>query len=286
MMMKYLFLILLIAGCSLKQPEAKTDLPMEDLKAAQQQRIADALAEFDDGNGRLAPILEDCDGTIWQGQWCAVTGCSLSDYREGGRWYRRPEPRCWTEDGGPDGSATTYSRDMEVCGAIPYMLFRGTDRMAIERLEYLKGNDWYSGEPKSDKRTYFTPQMKALVTKAAEHLGVPADKNQYWPSIYLSGLTDYHAHLQMCNIWARGHIEGKVHSAMLDRAFEHHKRLPDLPLYSVIYGIYSGKTGKAVENCLREEPYHGDYIRCGKHPRACGYATHTFACQILIDAYD
>lgn len=286
-MLKLLCFLVTLTGCSLKQPDPKVSLPMEELKAAQEKRIAQALSEFDDGLKRLAPILDDCDGMIWQGQWCSVAGCSLTDYRDDqdpGRFYRRPDPRCW--DGKPQGSATTWSRDMFVCGLLPYALIR-------ENLEYLKSHQaygeahgWYLGEPKADGRAYYNPQIRALLAKAVEHLGGDKDNDTLWPTIYPSGLSDYQAHLQVCNIWARGIIEGKIHSMMLDRVFEHYKRVPDDPFYSVVYAIYSGKTGKAVENCLKEEPFTGDYVRCGNHGRACGFAHQVFACQILMDAYD
>ncbi len=117
--MKFLVLALFLSSCVTTEQQ-KSKLTYDLTKAIDVRTRTVDLVKVDK-NGLSEEIKKDCDGILWQSQWCSATGCDLVGYedtRKNGRFYRRPQPRCWerikAEQGLRQGSASTWSRDMFV----------------------------------------------------------------------------------------------------------------------------------------------------------------------------
>lgn len=284
--MKFLLLTFLLSCSTAGVEEKDNDLDVSGVRDSIELWKKD-LKLTDEGY--LESLTHDCDGALWQGKWCAVTGCDLSDkYEDEGRFFRRPDPRCY-EDGKDQGSKSTWSRDMFICGLVPWVY--GTKNVsAIDRhVNYGIDNNWLMGEPKvgddliNAARHFYTPNMRGVAYKLLDHIGGPKYPGVLWSKTgsYAEGLEDYHGHLQACLIWIKGEIDGGISEKMLGIVKTHHKRVPDDPFYAVLYGKYSGDWQPAIKNCTKKEPFRGDYVRCGE---ADCYAAHSIhACNLLLE---
>lgn len=154
--------------------------------------------------------VDGCDAMIWSGKYAAVrytTGVDIESAQiEPGKWSRRPLPPCWSSDGGDVGSKTTWSRDMFIAGLGPWAW--RTNRLDVlqDHATYGKAHNWQMGEPVADGRTIYTPSLIGILYQMIFYMGGEDSVNRVWPSIYVKGLTDYQAHLQVMDIWVRGEI--------------------------------------------------------------------------------
>jgi len=300
--MKYLLLtLLLLQGC-VTTPDNE---PLEPIGVDVSQ-IHDAMRSWEEHEltkeGYLKDILGDCDGALWQGQWCAATGCDLTKGYEGepGRFYRRATAeKCWHK-GEENGSKTTWSRDMFVCGLLPWALLT-KDLPALDRhARYGWSKNWVMGEPplfdnlKENSRLYYTPSIRALLYKSIKHLGGYEYPGTAWDWIVSNfknldmseGLEDYQAHLQVCKIWGKSVLDGGISDLMKERVKTHHKRVPSDPFYAFMYGKFYGDWGQAAKACTAKVPFSGDYVRCGKSTTACAYAHSVFSCNLLLKEHE
>jgi len=286
--MKYLLTLLILSSCASapKKPERNYD----------SSKIVDALEVIDssiekDENGLVAEVKKDCDGMIWQGQYCGVKGCSLKSYEDEdrpGKFYRRPEPRCWVKEkeGTRQGSATNWSRDMASCGLGIYALLQRDAELVSRHVEYGRNNLWVMGEPLlakgNDPRVVYTPNMRAYFYHLSAHLGNKKYSGYYWPSTYPKGQTDYHAHLQLCSIFVRGESDGKINKQMKARVEEHYKRDKTDLFAAYLYGRYTGNYDRIYSACSSPEILVPSYVRCDKGKHDCKAAHKVFVCSLLL----
>lgn len=301
--MKLLFLITFLTSC-VTTPNNEPLVPF-GVDVAKIRSSMNAWPEQElTKEGYLKDITHDCDGALWQGQWCAATGCDLTvgyeSKSEPGRFYRRAtDDKCWN-DRGENGSKTTWSRDMFMCGLLPWALKTKNGKALDRHARYGWKKTWVMGDPpllddiKSNSRLFYTPTTQAVLHRAIHHLGGPLYPEVAWGWVVSHfqkmdmppDLDDYEAHLQVCKIWARGEMENGISDVMKDRLKDHHFRVPEDPFYAVMYGKYFGDWGPATKACTRSLPWSGDYVRCGKSTPACAYAHSVFACNLLIEEHE
>ena len=208
--MKFLVLALFLSSCVTTEQQ-KSKLTYDLTKAIDVRTRTVDLVKVDK-DGLSEEIKKDCDGILWQSQWCSATGCDLVGYedtRKNGRFYRRPQPRCWerikAEQGLRQGSASTWSRDMFVCGLGVYTLHQKRLDLLQRHIDYGFKNNFAMGRPYlakgNDPRVFYTPNVQAYLFRSFASLGGRKYPGYYWPSFYGKGLEDYHAHLQLCSIW-------------------------------------------------------------------------------------
>lgn len=304
-MMKLIALLLLLVACDRFESVDKKD--PSDPGADRVQALIDeygvmlAKAEsMRDANGWLDG--EGCDGMIWSGRYAAapgVTGVNIfaaEDQDTPGKFHRRPSPPCWTQGAGDQGSKSTWSRDMAICGLIPWAWQTG-NLAALERhAKHGKSKNWQMGDPLSDGRTIYTPQVIGLLYQAIWGLGGEDNPSRGWPSLYPEGLQDYEAHLQVCSIWLRGEVANttgqpqdkpsphelsltQISAVMFDRLQEHYNREPHDPFYAYVLGMYNGDMTPAIDACLAGTV--ADYVRCDAQDE-CVMAHRVFSCGMTL----
>lgn len=268
--MRYLAVLALAIGCSKtvtsKPPSPSTD--KEKLSALYASKLKEAESLRDPETGWLARF--DCDGMIWAARYAASDGVSgvnilAAEYPDApGKFSRRPFPACWIP-GAPDpqGSATTWSRDMAIAGLLPWIWETKSLAVLQRHADYVHSHKWWAGEPVADGRAYYSPSMIGVIYKEIAALGGPADPLALWPQIWPSGLVDYQAHLQASAIWLQGEIEGgSVSQVMIDRMREHVDEAPADPWYSYIMGKYTGDQTTTIALLLDPTMPMGHYVRC------------------------
>lgn len=282
--MKLIFLAILLTSCgAIKDVKASLD-DLTAVRIAQALRISDAEPLLDE-KGRMKNILTDCDGYLWQGKWCAVTGCDMSDYEVDGRLYRRPEPRCW--DGKDQGSKTTWSKDMAACGLIPYALLQNQSDLINRHIRFGSYNGWVMGEPTETidalSRVVYT---LTLVNRLKGVRGFLDEGKSYKNKLPAQpGLKDYPAHLQTCGLWADIHMGGGYTDQEAKVLKAHADRVPDSPFYSLMAAKVTGDYSDIIDKCKSKDVYQGDYIRCNGH-QDCAIIEEAFACELLIRGND
>ena len=280
--MSRLLILLALFGCA--QEKNKPSEPVEGDKASElrelhAKRIAEADALSDNEWHWLTP--DDCDGMLWSAKAAAggQQGVNLAgaEYEDAGRFGRRPPPDCWA-DGQDNGSKSTWSRDMGL--GLIYAAVRTKDLALLERhAAYGVKNKWKMGEPEADGRVFYTPAMIGLLYQAIHFLGGEDNPARQVPDVYISGLDDFQAHLQVLSILLRGEIEGGIRDVMLDRLREHAKREPESPFYLAALATYDGAPDAAVEACLKDSV--SSYVRCGEF-RRCQLADLIFSCDLVL----
>jgi hypothetical protein len=309
MHMRFVFLCMVfsVLCCGKKYTQKDPDpepTRLEQLSALQQSRIARAREIRDPDNGWIAP--DSCDGFLWSGKLAAVI-CDVdltAAEREPGRFGRRPDPVCWSQESGDQGSKTTWSRDMGKMGMVPYA-WLCRDRGILERhIDYGKANNWVMGEPIADGRVIYTPGLVGILHQVVWAMGGENSANRLWPDVYPSGLQDYEAHNQVMGIWIRGEVSRHVNDldslpkpppkgtalelfsiseTMYSRLVEHASREPENPLYAAVLGLYTGDLRTAVDLCLIDPAPVGSYVRIEEGMEERAYLAEViFACSIVL----
>jgi len=216
-----MILILGIAACGPKkhriEPDASPSIEM--VKARQDARAAEYAALTKDSKGHwITP--GDCDGALWSFTAASARCPSEFDPRasefegETGRYGRRPPPRCWTPEGGDQGSTTTWSGDMAK-GLMLYGWRCKNLQLLSDHERYGRGNAWQMGDGEDGKvlaRAVYRPSLIGELYTTIWGLGGPDNANRHWPSIFPSGLTDFEAHLQVLSIILMGEVAGATNS--------------------------------------------------------------------------
>lgn len=278
--------IIILAACGSNKPyEGDTEL-LAHLQKAQAERMSEALTYVDE-NGWI--VGSDCDGMIPSAKF-GVFHEGFNPYaaeypNEPGRFNRSPS-MCREGD---ERSRSTWSGDMGVCGLVPYAWLTGDRQILESHISYVLKNDGHSGEPRSLDITFYSPQLVGLVFSVIHKLGGADVAARHVPPVYVAGLTDYRAHLQMCDIFVRSELKWQspemslidVTDRQLARIEEHAAREPHNPFYQYMFGLYTGNFEPAIELCLDPSYPVGDYVRCDE-PRACQLAESTWSCGLLI----
>lgn len=266
----------------------------------------------------------DCDCTLWEGKYAAVE-CDVDltkaeDPAHPGKFFRKPyDPNDLCADDDADWS--DFSRDMGT-GLVAGAWRCGNLGMLDRHAAYGRAHPaivnrlpaWRMGEPVGDGRGIYPPAFIGRVEQTRVALGAPDTPARFWPDLYPRGLVDYAAHLQVMNIWQRGEVSTAlrdgggtprpdvvddagsgpgdasaltldVSGTMFDRLVEHHARDPRDPLFAGVLGTYTGDMLPALQACLADDWYAGEYVRCGDEPRRCQLAAWIFACDIVLRAY-
>lgn len=281
------FLALSLAACGAgnKPFRGATDR-LDQLKAVQTERIDEGMTYTDNEHGWITPT--DCDGMIFSAKFAVASGHGnilAAEYPdEPGRFGRRPQPWCYSDDEGHNGSVSSWSRDMAICGLIPYA-YQTNQREILERhINYVEANGDYSGYPRNLDRTFYTPTLRGTIYQVIYSLG---GKNQQIrhtpnPATLTSGLSDYRAHLLMCDIWLSGETRGSLDQFQMARINEHAKREPNNIFYQVLHARWNGDFDHAINLCSSRDRNQASYVRCNE-PRACYLAEEAWSCSLLID---
>lgn len=208
--MNWLALILCVAACGVNAKPKDTKLEptkKELVREAYVKRI-----ESLKGVGWLTP--DDCDGMIWSAKAGVAPELGFDPTlaeESPGRFLRRPKDKpCWTPEAGDLGAKTTWSRDMHVCGLLPWALLR-RDRDLLERhIAYGEAHSWQMGDPLDDGRTVYSPGLIALTYQARRTLGGADHGAIYVPQLWQEGLVDYQAHLQACSAFLTLELDGSL----------------------------------------------------------------------------
>lgn len=280
--MRFLVLALLLVGCAAEKNEDAEPVVSDKLgplKELHDSRIAEAIALSDNEWGWITP--DDCDGMLWTGKAAAGGQPNVnivgSEYEDEGRLGRRPPPDCYL-NGADNGAKTSWSRDMGV-GFI-YAAYRLGNVGALARhAAYGKAHKWQMGEPIDDGRTLYTPPLIGLLYQAIYKLGGEDNAARKIPNVYISGLDDFQAHLQVLDILLRGELEGGIRDVMLDRLKEHAKREPASPFYQAALGTYTGDMDAAIAACMKDDV--SGYVRCEEF-RRCQLADLIFSCDLVL----
>lgn len=316
----FLIAALVFQGCGVvEQKKAKPTDKVELLRSLHSKRAAAAKTIQDE----FGWITTDCDGMIWNGKLAIVRGVGEVDIlaaeysdEEGvpnGRFDRQPAERCWDRSTETKiGSESSWSRDMGICGLLPYALFTG-DLATVERhITYGQQNSWQMGRATSAGgelgRTQYVPTTYGMFYQARFTLGGADHPARIWPGLdwYASGLDDYHAHLQMCNIMARGEMASRRNEAnalpkkppegtanlldiggiLYNRVEEHAKRQADCPFYNYLFDLYrDGDFNHTIDILLADQDPSCDYIRCGGQ-MGCFDAEWLYASELVLRKFD
>ncbi len=303
-MIKFLIpLVLVSCAKTVKTEEPEPLTNVEQLNSLYHDRQAEMLTLRDPASGW--PTATDCDGMIWAGKYAstmkdASVNIESAEYPEApGKFSRRPFPACWTPEGGDQGSATTWSRDMAVAGLLPFAFLRHHLGTLERHGAYAKAHNWQLGEPLDEGQTVYSPALIGLLFKTIYALGGDLDSNALWPDYYPAGLDDYQAHLLVMSIWLQGEVatrinemdaaprkpSGAVHKdiseTMYARLAEQTEKDPNNPLYAYVYGKYNGDQAHTMDLLLNPAMPLGVYVRCDKL-RACQLAEWLFTANLLL----
>ena len=246
-------------------------------------------------------ISDDCDAIIWQAVYAGspLVNETIELAEENGRFYRTPRKNCWTKEQGDNGAKATTSRDGAIAGIFPFAWLTQDLQLLERHAKYGKANNWKMGEPLSDGRVIYTPQLIGLLYQMIYALGGENNPNRLWPSTYPKNLKDYEAHLQVKSIWLRGEIAKKNNSGdaipkpqtsltygisqvMYDRLLEHAQREPQDPFYQYVLGLYSGDMQPAIDAIHAGTV--GTYVRCNGE-KGCFLAHRIFVAGLILKKF-
>lgn len=319
-MIRTLLFALALTACGHASNDEKTPAPnarVEDLRGLYGTYLGEAAELRNSPSGWLVP--DDCDGFLWTGEYAAVTGAEATNFGaaeypdEPGRFARRP----LTNPCDPYGDrGSSWSRDMGL-GLVAYALRMGNLPILTRHEGYGQAHQWQMGEPLGDGRAVYTPSMIGLVYQAIFALGGPDNLNRRWPDIYVAGLTDYQAHIQVLSIWARAELAERIAAkgpeknpgsdpapitdtgdkvapadlallgitdTQLARLQEHAAREPKNPFFQAELGVFTGDMTAAIDVLLDPEMPMGSYVRCSEF-RRCQLAEWLFAADIVLRRY-
>lgn len=241
-----ILIALFFVGCKTHDgADDQTPSKIDQLREWYDGQLAKAEEIRDPVNNWLTP--DSCDGMLWTGKYASspqvnfVNMEAAEDPINPGKFHRRPIP-CWTPADGSVGSKTTWSRDMGM-GLIVWAYRKNQLAPLIRHSQYGKAHNWQMGEPIADGRVIYTPAIIGLLHQVIYSLGGPDDPNRIWGNIYSSGLDDYHAHLQMLDIWLRGSIGEKSNDA---------DAIPANPANSLTAGVSGVMYDRIIEHAARE----------------------------------
>jgi hypothetical protein len=324
-MRKYMFLlaVLMLFSCGKKRHEQGSQpLSLKDqLIQLNDTLIEQAIAIRDPDTAWV--VADDCDSMLWNGKMACndkVTWFNprLAEYPDQiGRYTRKPLSKgtCWPHAEGENGSAATWSRDMGH-GLAAYAICKADLTIVTEHIRFGEENSiagiWNMGEPIADGRALYTPSFMGMWYQMRYALGGEDSLLRKTPDIYPSGLDDYHAHLQVLNIWNRmltaerigdtdqlpqksveagsvalmddiAYLSAEIKESMYLRLKEHAGREPGCPFFSAMFhhfedGIYD----QAAESLLSGSEVNCSYVRCNGKPD-CHIAEKLFVIQQILN---
>ena len=227
---------------------------------------------------------DDCDAYLWQAKYQAEVCDDSIDMRfteykeEKGRFGRNPYKRCWTKQDGDVGSKSTWSQDMGK--GLNLYAWRCKDADIIkDHFDFVKGNNYQSGEPLLIGTTVYSVGMMGEVARTLKKLTGENNREADWNQLYSPGLTDYEAHLQMLGILLTIEQENKIDASLLRRIEEHAARENQNPLYQAMLAIFNGDFNSAIDACINGG--YGDYVR-GRHRERYILIDRIFACGLVL----
>ena len=250
--MRSLLIIFLLCSCSLgkhspREPVTPEPSPFQQLIDVKSKYL-ELLPEVQDGFGFI--YVDRCDSLIFS---CLLLLPSTDVHAaesdsQPGKFYRRPDQKCFEKRGQPDGSDSEISRD-QLLGLMFRAHYYGDLGTLDDLYRYGKAHSWIMGAgPPS--RTYFNPVIRKTLALLILDLG-----GERYPSVgrkdlmtdWGPGLNGYQAHIQIIHILLRGRV-GPINDDMLRRIDEHYKREPKNGLFSFANGLYN--TGNQDDTIL------------------------------------
>jgi hypothetical protein len=220
-MFKLIVFISFIVSCGPKHEEKDPQpLSLKDLLIAENDKLIEQAKEAKDADTSWI-LAEDCDSMLWNGKMSCndkVTWFNprLAEYPDQvGRYTRRPISKgyCYPKEEGKDGSACTWSRDMGH-GLGAYAICKKDLDIVKEHIRFGENHStagiWDMGEPFADGRALYPPGFSGMWYQMRYALGGDDNVLRKSPDIYISGLDDYQAHLQVLNIWNRMRTGEKI----------------------------------------------------------------------------
>ncbi len=240
--------LLLLSGCSFKEPKPSTDSRRGELQAMYDSRLAEYNASTSVDHGW--PSTKDCDGVLWAGLACyagAEVDIGLAEY-EPGRIERRPAPSCY-----PDESGSTISRD-QLTGYIACR-WRKNDTEALKRLaDYGEVHSWIMGEPGWKLDLVFMGQNLQAI------LGKMIDRYKDLQITFAPLNRDYERHIQTIQINLLADL-AKLDFLQLDRVSQNVKYDNQDALFQATKGKFSGDMQEAVTLLLSADYKCPSYVR-------------------------
>jgi hypothetical protein len=258
--MRTIFAVFMLISCGAHEQAKNNGLPSTDrdaLRAAYNERVG-ALA----GKGWIS---DDCDAMIWSAK-AGVALELLFDPRsaeiERGKFWRRPTDNpCWTPVAGDTGAKTTWSRDMAVCGLLPWSLLHRDLELVSSHIDYGESHDWVMGEPLEDGRVLYSPGLAGMFYKARAKLGGAEHGAAAIPQVWTPGLIDFEAHLQACAALILVEIDSELPDEAWGAVQASVSRETNSVFYAYLDGRRTGDQGRTMQMLLAAEPPIADYHR-------------------------
>lgn len=267
--MRLLLLTLLLSSCSYFQRDNK---PVE---SGTSEAVAAKKAFYCEQGKRLYAergFFDDrCDSLLFTSLWSVACGpldlSSWEDTEQPGKWHRNPQRDCYLPETGPNGSASTISRDMFL-GLFHHIWSTKDGANLREIKQYGEANNWIMGEAKDNEtllsRCLLTPQLISVLKEMDSKLGGQAghpfrSENQDNSDDALPVNTGFRAHLDVLRVLLNGRVYGAITDAEKALLKDQAERQPGNALYVAAYERYHGGS-KAHGLLLDETHFPGDRL--------------------------
>jgi hypothetical protein len=201
-----------------------------------------------------------CDSLLFTSLFAtACGGVDLSAWEDPalpGKWHRNPERDCYLPETGPNGSASSISRDMFL--GLFHQLWKTKDLAnTSEIVKYGENNKWVMGEAKDDEtlvsRCLFTPQLISLVYDL--ETAIKGRKLTNDPSSADAGPlnTGFRAHLDILRIHLSGLIRGGLTDSELATVEAQASRQPRNALFAALAAKYGKRSPEQAYAILLDE---------------------------------
>jgi hypothetical protein len=261
--MRILILTFLLTSCSYFQRDNK---PIESTSS---EDLANKKAFYcEQGRRVLAErgFMDDrCDSLLFTSLFAtACGGVDLSAWEDPalpGKWHRNPERDCYLPETGPNGSASTISRDMFL--GLWHAKWSQKDGMDIREMkQYGEANNWIMGEAKDSEtllsRCLLTPQLittlKEMDARLGGQVGHPfRSENQDNSDDAVGVNTGFRAHLDVLRILLNGRVYGAITDSEKSLLKAQAERQPNNALYVAASEKYNG--GSKANSLLLSESH-------------------------------
>lgn len=211
----------------------------------------------------------ECDSLLFTSLWSVACGPvsmqSWEDVNEPGKWHRNPNRDCYLPETGPNGSASSISRDMFL-GLWHHLWSIGDKENIREIRQYGEAHNWIMGDAKDNEtllsRCLLTPQLISLLQDMDGSAKLVDDSADALPLN-----TGYRAHLDVLRILLSGRVRGAISDSELATLKGQAERQPNNALFVAAYELYVGGT-RAVELLLDTK-----YFPSERLPKATDYCT-------------
>lgn len=218
-----------------------------------------------------------CDSLLYTSLWMTACGewtdiAQWEDRNTPGKWHRNPDRDCYLAETGPNGSASSISRDMFL--GLWHLLWSKKDGMDVREIrEYGEENNWIMGDAKDNEtllsRCLLTPQLINLLKEMDAKLGGQVASNlvQDNSDDALPVNTGYRAHLDVLRILLQGRVNGGITDSEKETLKKQAERQPNNALYMAAFERYYG--GTKAHSLLLDEAHFPNNRLPNNHEHHC-----------------